>query len=85
MVSSPLSLKPLNLYRVTTKYPGFDSNKVGSFSHPPIDSSNMQRTNIIGNPVLYCSDNKNTLIKECEVKVGDTFYLSEWELSLENI
>ena len=73
------------LYRVRieksiSKYE--DMNSIQTYSYPPssLCSSN-GRANIKNKPVFYCTDHPYPAIKECNVEVGDTGFLSVWEVS----
>lgn len=59
-----------------------DLTKISSFSYPPAVFSKIGRCNIEGLPVLYLSIDEYTTIFETKASVGDTVYISEWNIEL---
>lgn len=71
------------VYRIRKKDAGMNSTLITEFSHPPVNKATIQRANLPGHPVFYCSPNAGTSLLESLVKSFDKegsnhYYLSEW-------
>ncbi|MEI2738502.1 MAG: RES family NAD+ phosphorylase [Chitinophagaceae bacterium] len=74
------------VYRIRKKEDGINTSLISEFSHPPINRTTIQRANLPGHPVFYCSPNAGTSLLESLVKTFDEkgdnqYYLSEWEFT----
>jgi len=69
------------VYRVTKFYPGLPNrlHNPTSFMQPPTESSKLGRANIEKHPVFYCSLIPQTAIDECDLILGQEYYISRWE------
>ena len=75
-------IKELDVFRVTTKYPGIlpeDAMRASTFSYPT-NPENYGRANIPHHPVFYASMNVQTAMSETEISAGQEFYLSFWQI-----
>lgn len=71
------------LYRVR-KVDGDYKDKIKTFQdiwHPPAQLVKKDgRVNLKGNPILYCSTDKNTPIYECNIKEGDCYAIIQYSI-----
>lgn len=70
----------LRVYRVSRIYEGFDPIFKKSFSYPP--DPKLGRANLKSVPVLYCSFDPATALREMKsvLNSGETLYVSEWRI-----
>lgn len=71
----------LVLYRVTSCYPYFDSEKKSCYSYNP-KSLKKGRANIVGAPVFYGSIDPYSAIAEMkgQIEKDEVFYISKWKI-----
>lgn len=74
----------VKIYRVTKNYHRLEEKKhlLSSFLNPPPEETPLGRANLENFPVFYGSYLSRTAIDESNLKIGETFYLSEWILPL---
>lgn len=75
---------PWTLFRIVPAYEGIEPEKQTSFHNPPPGKTQLNRANIEGHPVLYCSKDILTAFKEMKDLglLDKEYYLGEWELSI---
>lgn len=74
------------LYRIVPDYEGIKPEKQISFHNPPPEKTKLNRANIEGHPVLYCSKDILTAFKEMKDLglLDKEYYLAEWDLTIES-
>ncbi len=55
------------------------NDSIDRISYPPSNITRLNRANIKGVPVFYCSEHAPTSISEIDPREGDTIYLGIWE------
>ncbi len=56
---------------------------VSQLSYPPVDMVRLNRANLPGNPLFYCSGDPRTPFFELNIQAGDTVVLSKWRIANE--
>ena len=74
----------LRIYRISNWFNGLPDQEalardLNSFFMPPKEKCLLNRANIAGSPVLYCSSDPITACEEFGLKYGDVFFISVWD------
>src|SRR5947209_3240186 len=78
-VSVPVFNPGLKLFRATARFQGGPPRRVSDFSYPPPEFCHLGRANQEGKPMLYCSNDRNTVFFEMKATKGIRLAIIHYE------